>query len=89
MKAIIYGPRIEQREIISESEKFVTYLDADRWMKQARESKAGISYAWFDTWGDAHEWLKTVGERSLESAKQKRLAAEKFMDSVLGMAPPM
>jgi len=88
-RATIYGPQITGIEILSETEKFITFLDVDFRHRQRREAKKTDSYGWFDTWAEARDWLAGVAEKSLESAKQRRLTAERLMDSVLGMTPPV
>jgi hypothetical protein len=85
-KANILATGIYPVEIVSETEYDVKFIDAAGHSRY--DQKRGNYSHYFDTWKEAHEWLKEKANANLEETKDNRQAAERLMDKVLDMIPP-
>lgn len=63
--------------------------DSSIWVDGKRMTRATRNYRYFDTWEEAHQWLRdkenlrvTVAERKLSDAKRR-------MELVMAMEPPV
>lgn len=81
------NPVITQEQVISETPTTVTYFD-DFFKSERTERKVSSHGYWFDTWNDAHEWMKRRAIVHLRNANEMLEAAKAHIDNVNLMVPP-
>ena len=81
-----FAPQIDAVEVIRETAKYVV-VPGTSWHKntERREQKESNRSRWFDTWGEAHEWLMKIAENKVERARSSLESAQSKLLQVKGM----
>jgi hypothetical protein len=77
----IISGKIEEVEVERETASSI-------WINGRRNSKVGDFYMYFDTWDDAHAFLKKRCDEKVAYAKNQVLVQEKDQQKVLAMVKP-
>ncbi len=77
-----WGVSIKQTEIDKETEKSV-------WIDGRRNAKRSDWYNYFDTWGEARDFLMGKAEEKLRTARLMLQNAQGYMGNVKGLKEPV
>lgn len=79
--------KITPKRVVSETQMTITYFD-DFFKKERTERKVSSHGCWFDSWVEAHEWMKARAIIRLRNANEMLEAAKAHIDKVYDMVPP-